>query len=68
MMLYEIAADYRPNNPNKPKYYVAASTVKEAKDKFSDVISWLKIYSVEVVDPSTADIILSEPSSHIILE
>ena len=40
---YKITADYRPNNPNKPIYYVMAHDKKSAKKTFSEVISWLKI-------------------------
>ena len=66
--LYVITADYRPNNPNKPKYYVVASSKKEAREKFSRLISWLKIYGVEVVDPSKSIHIINHPEKHIIIK
>lgn len=64
--LYKITADYRPNNPNKPVYYVIATSKSEAKKKFSDRISWLKIYDVvEYIGDSTE--ILAHPDKHIII-
>lgn len=66
--LYVITADYRPNNPNKPKYYVVASSKKEAREKFSRLISWLKIYGVEAVDPSESVHIINHPEKHIIIK
>ncbi len=65
--LYEVTADYLPNNPNKPKYYVVASSKKEAREKFSDIISWLKIYRVDLVDEDIADDIIKQPQNHIII-
>ena len=66
--LYVITADYRPNNPNKPKYYVVASSKKEAREKFSKVISWLKIYGAEAVDPNESAHIINHPEKHIIIK
>lgn len=68
MRLYEIVADYRPKNPNKPKYYVWANTANDARKIFGDIISWLKIYSVTVMNKSDADLICGEPDRHIIIE
>lgn len=67
MKMYEIIADYRPNNPNKPKYYVWADTAKDARMIFTNIISWLKIYSVSVVGDDTAAKINQEPAHHIII-
>lgn len=66
--MYVVTADYRPHNPNKPKYYVIAGTIKEAKAKFSAVISWLKIYSIELVAESESADIMKHPDKHIIIE
>jgi len=65
--LYVITADYRPNNPNKPKYYIFADSKKEAREKFSSVISWLKIYTVDLVDKDTANEIIRYPEKYIII-
>jgi len=67
MRLYEVTADYRPANPNKPKYYVVADNKKDAKAKFSAVISWLKIYAVELVNEEFADYIISKPEKYIVI-
>lgn len=66
--LYVITADYRPNNSNKPKYYVVASSKKEAREKFSRIISWLKIYGVEAVDPSESAHIVNHPEKYIVIK
>lgn len=50
MNLYEIEADYRPKNPNKPRYYVWGYTIKDAKLVFSNIIPWLTIYNVTQVN------------------
>ena len=47
MQTYEITADYRPNNPNKPKYYVHANSKKQAKEKFSRCFTWLTVYDCQ---------------------
>lgn len=67
MKLYEITADYRPNNPDKPKYYVYGENKIEAKQRFSKCISWLKIYEVTELDEATAEKIISEPMKHIVI-
>lgn len=66
--LFKITADYRPRNPNKPSYYVIAKDKTEAKKKFMAKISWLKIYSCDLLDESTAGNIVSHPEKHIIIE
>ena len=48
--LFKITADYRKNNPDKPTYYVAAKSKKEAKQLFSSKFSWLNIYGIEECD------------------
>lgn len=67
MRLYEIEADYRPKNLNKPKYYVWADTVKDARLIFSNIISWLTIYNVTPVTEEDSAKICSEPDKHIII-
>ena len=44
--LYKVTADYRPNNPNKPSYYVWAENDKDAKKRFSNTVTWLDVYGV----------------------
>ena len=65
--VYEITADYRPRNPDKPKYYVVAKTEREAKKKLMAKISWLKIYSCNLLDESIARGIVKQPEKYIIL-
>ena len=66
--MFEITADYRPNNPNKPKYYVLADSRREAKEKFAQIISWLKIYEVVgPIDTDLAEEILRHPEKNIII-
>ena len=66
--MYVVTADYRPNNHNKPRYYVIAASMKEARAKFSAVISWLKIYNVELVAENESADIMKHPDKHIIIE
>lgn len=61
-MIFKIEADYRSGNPKKPTYYVVAETSREAKKKFKDRISWLKIYSCEEYSGPSLD-----PAKHIII-
>lgn len=65
--LFKIHADYRKNNPVKNLYYVLAQNKKEAKKKFTNLITWLDVYSVEECSKEEAEIILSEPNKHIII-
>ena len=64
--LYKITADYRPNNQTKPAYYVIAKSKSEAKKKFSDRITWLKIYDVAEYSGDETEI-LHHPDKHIII-
>ena len=66
--LYMITADYRPKNPNKPRYYVVAASKKEAREKFAAKISWLKIYGVDPVDQDKTLQIIGSPEKYIIIE
>ena len=68
MKLYQIIADYRPNNPHKPKYYVIANSKSDAKKKFKDLLSWLDIYGICEVDDKESKKIIGEPMKHIIIE
>lgn len=65
--LYKITADYRKNNPNKPHYYVRGKTIKEAKERFKNLISGLDIYGVEVCTEDIAKKIIVEPTKHIVI-
>lgn len=56
-MIYRITADYRPQNPRKPHYYVIADNAKAAKKKFEQRIPWLKVYEcIEESDQSINDV------------
>jgi len=66
MKLYEIVADYRQNNQNKPRYYVYGESKVQAKRRFTQHISWLKIYEVNELSPGRATEIASHPELHII--
>lgn len=65
--MYKITADYRPNNPSKPCYYVYGRSKKEAKERFSSLISWLKVYNVELVEEAMAEKVVSEPTKYILI-
>lgn len=68
LFLYRIIADYRPRNACNPEYYVVAKTPSEAKQKFSNTVTWLKIYGCEKVSSlDDSDEILSHPEKHIII-
>lgn len=64
--LYKITADYRKNNPNKLNYYVLGRSIKEAKQRFKNRISWLEIYGCEVCDADSAKNIVSNPIHYIV--
>ena len=67
LFLFSITADYRPKNENKPVYYVLAYDSKMARERFSDKISWLKIYSCEkITDSVKIDEIMFHPDKHIV--
>ena len=67
--LYAITADYRPKNPNKPIYYVFAQNRKQARQKFTNTITWLKIYDIQELSEEEAYKIVSEGKyKHIILQ
>lgn len=53
--IYQIKADYRPKNPNKPSYYVLAYNKKQAKEIFKASISWLDIYEVNEISEDQYD-------------
>ena len=67
--LYRITADYRPSNPKKSTYYVVGYSKQEAKKKFQDRISWLKIYNIEEIleGEDIAEVMLN-PARYIIIE
>lgn len=52
---YIITADYRPKNPNKPTYLVRAENKREAKKRFEETYSWLKVYHVEETNKKYAE-------------
>lgn len=56
--LWEIQADYRKKNPVMPVYYVVAETKSQARERFSDLISWLAVYSVRKCSDEEAHNIL----------
>lgn len=56
MKLYRILADYRPIGAFKPHYYyVYGRNKSEARKRFSAVISWLKVYGVELYEGEPLD-------------
>ena len=68
MKLFEITADYRPSNPNKPKYYVSCIDKSQARRMFMQKISWLKIYKLEeITDDEKIKQIISHPEKYIVL-
>ena len=68
-MLYAITADYRPKNPNKPIYYVMAKSRREAKQKFQNMISWLKVYDIKELNKDESNKIITDgPLKHIMIK
>lgn len=66
--LYEITADYRPNNKFKPKYYVCAESSKKAKQIFTADIPWLGVYGCkEIKDDNAVMEIISNRRHYIVL-
>lgn len=64
--LFCITADYRPHNEHKPHYYVLAGSKVQAKRRFSQRISWLKIYDCEPVEHEKAEYILMNREHYIV--
>lgn len=64
-ILFAITADYRPQNPHKPKYYIQCETAKQAKQIFKNYVTWLKIYNVEPCDEETTKRIIAEPEKYL---
>lgn len=68
MKLFEVTADYRPSNLNKPKYYVSCIDKSQARRIFMQTISWLKIYKLEeITDDEKIRQIISHPEKYIVL-
>jgi len=67
--LFAITADYRPNNENKPVYYVLAPNRRKAKSKFKEVITWLTIYDCKRIrQEDKIQYIMEHPDKHIIIK
>lgn len=67
--LFAITADYRPNNENKPTYYVLAPNRRKAKSKFKEVITWLTIYDCKRIrQEDKIQDIMEHPDKHIIIK
>lgn len=67
--LFAILADYRPNNENKPVYYVLAPNRRKAKSKFKEVITWLTIYDCKRIrQEDKIQYIMEHPDKHIIIK
>lgn len=48
MNLYAVFADYRKDNEHRYPYYVRANSIREARTKFQDKISWLTILKLSL--------------------
>lgn len=67
--LFAITADYRPDNENKPTYYVLASNRCKAKTKFKEIITWLTIYDCKRIrQEDKIQYIMEHPEKHIIIK
>lgn len=67
--LFAVTADYRPNNENKPVYYVLAPNRRKAKSKFKEVITWLTIYDCKRIrQEDKIQYIMEHPDKHIIIK
>jgi hypothetical protein len=66
MNLYAVFADYRKDNEHRYPYYVRANSIREARTKFQDKISWLTILKIEpVTDKELCHRIFSNPLGYI---
>nr|DAH18438.1 MAG TPA: LysW biosynthesis protein LysW [Caudoviricetes sp.] len=65
--MYKISADYRPNNPDHPTYYVYGGTAKEAKQRLLSICPYFKVYTAEKLDDASAYKIHSDPYHHCII-
>lgn len=63
--IFKVIADYRPNNPNKPCYYVKAGSAQQAKKRFLAFMTWLKIYSIELCDEQETAKVMAEPERYL---
>lgn len=67
--LFAITADYQPNNENKPIYYVLALNRREAKIKFKETFTWLKVYDcIRIRQEDKIKDIMEHPDRYIIIE
>lgn len=65
--MYKVTADYRPNNPSHPTYYVYGGTTRDAKRRLLSICSGFKIYSTEKLDDDSAYAIYLDPYHHCII-
>lgn len=67
--MFAITADYRPDNENKPVYYVLAANRRKAKTKFKDRIPQLTIYDcVRVRQEKRIEDIMGNPDRYIVIK
>lgn len=63
VFLYEIKATYAKQIPPTTYYYLGKS-VKHAKERFSNVMSWMKITDIRLIPPGEeAQRILTNPNT-----
>ena len=67
MNIFCITADYRKDNQNKPKYYVAAKNKIDAKKKYLGIMPWMKIYDcVELTEEERKEFLSKDKMSYIL--
>ena len=59
--VYAVEADYRPNNEHKPVYFVAGKGLIDAKRKFRECASGLKIYRAWMLRPEEVEYLATHP-------
>lgn len=65
MKLFAVYADYRgPEYAERHPYYVEAENKRQAKERFRECVSWLKICRIEPVADDVAREIISQPRKH----
>ena len=55
MKVFNIKAHYNPNTKAED-YYVVAKSKSDARKKFKNIITWLKIYEVVETDMKISDL------------
>lgn len=65
--IFKIIADYRPHNPDKPNYFIAADTPQEAREHFCKIVPYMKVYGCrEIKDPAMIQELMNNRYKYIV--